>query len=173
MGSGDPGHTAECGYCRVHLLRLQAFLEYIFIEPLNFVSAHGPRRSRRMPRRLKLALVPGLTDVHVSVSKVSSSLYSYSQRSCWRQRRGSRREAAHRKDTRQDRWLYFLPSRHQALLQCGFKCLASRAEEGKVPGTAGARNDRLRVKGTVAESTTVGLATTHEQVRPGMRRCQL
>ena len=55
-----------------------------------------------------------------------------------------------------------LTSRHKALLQGGFKC----------PGTPGARSDRLRVKGAVAESNTVGPVTTHEKVRPGMRRCR-
>ena len=67
-------------------------------------------------------------------------------------------------------------SRHGAQLQGGFKCLASRAEEGKVPGTTDGRSDRLCVKGTEAESAAACPVTAHEKVRKvreSMRRCQL
>ena len=64
-------HIAEYGYCRVHLLRLRAFMNNIFIDASAFVSAPGPRRrSRGWPWRLELALVPDLPGVHVSVSQV-------------------------------------------------------------------------------------------------------
>ena len=39
-------HRRVCGYCRVHLLRLRALLDYIFMGPLNFVIASGPSRGR-------------------------------------------------------------------------------------------------------------------------------
>ena len=67
----------------------------------------------------------------------------------------------------------FLTSAIKFCCNVASTCRASRAEEGKVPGTAGARSDRLRVKGAVAESSTCHdareVATWHEKM-PTPRR---
>ena len=67
MGSGVPEYIAECGYCRVLLLRLRAFLVYIFVEPRFFRSASLEKHGRALcPQTATVA-------VHTSQKKFSEA----------------------------------------------------------------------------------------------------
>ena len=143
---------------------VRVITKYMYADAVNFFNPFGDRGDTT-------AVVRSTSDVFLS------SVCSCSQRSCWPQPRGSRREAASRKDARQDLWLFFFNSRHRALLQCAFKCRESRAEEGRVPGVAEAlltgvcvrtRSDRLRVNCTVTGSRHDEREDSHK----GTRRCQ-